>query len=344
MGVQLKDIIEKEYIGLRELRKRILAIDAFNMLYQFLASIRQPDGSLLTDSDGTITSHISGLFYRTARLMENGIKPVFIFDGEHPKFKSETEKERANRKKDAYEKWKQAIELGKQDEILKYAQQTGRLTKDMISDAKDLLNAMGIPYVDAPSEGEAQAAVMAMKGIAYASASQDYDSLLFGSPKLIRNISITGKRKIPRTNRYKLIEPERINLDDNLRRLGINREQLIIIGILVGTDFNNGVRGVGPKTALKIVKEYKTLDAAIMYVTDKYAHKFEEYIEDVYGFFLNPPYTDPKISFRNVDREAVIKFLCERHEFDEERVVKTVDKIIKAHEEIFGQSSISDWF
>ena len=337
-------MFEKTPISLISLKKKVIAIDSFNILYQFLASIRQPDGTPLTDSNGEITSHLLGLFYRTTKLIENGIRLVFVFDGEHPKFKDATEEERSERKKKAKEKWEQAIEIGNTKDMLKYAQQTGRLNEHMISESKELIEALGFMSVDAPSEGEAQAALMAKKGVVYASASQDYDSLLFGSPKLIRNLSITGKRKVPGKNQYKIVEPEVIYLDDNLKRLGINRKQLIIMGILIGTDFNEGVKGIGPKTALKIVKEYKTEKEIFTYVVDKYKHTFNEHIDKIIEFFTNPPYKKVNIKFGKIDKDKIMELLCERHEFDDERVSKVLDKAIKAHEEIYGQSSISDWF
>jgi len=344
MGVQLRDIFEKNPIPLSDLKKRIVSVDTFNVLYQFLASIRQPDGSPLTDNNGEVTSHLLGLFYRTAKLMENGVRPAFVFDGKHPEFKFATEQKRAERKKEAHEKWKIAVKLGTSKDMLKYAQQTGRLNEKMISEAKELVSSLGLPSITAPSEGEAQAAVMAKKGIVYASASQDYDSLLFGSPKLIRNLSITGKRKVPGKNQYKIIEPVIINLNENLGKLGINRHQLILMGILIGTDFNNGVKGIGAKTALKIIKEYKTDKAIFTQVVDKYKHEFPENISEVMEFFENPPYKEVDIKFGRVDKDKILELMCERHEFDQTRISNVVDKIDKAHKEIFGQSSISDWF
>ncbi len=254
-------LIQKRPVTLESLSGRQIAFDAFNILYQFLASIRQEDGTPLMDFKGNPTGHLSGLFYRNSRLIENGIRPIYVFDGLPPRFKQREIERRKALKKEAESKWQEALDYGRLEEAKKFAQATSRLTKDMVEEAKQLLSAMGIPHVQAPSEGEAQAACMAQKGAVYASASQDYDSLLFGSPRLLRNLSITGKRKVPRQDRYVMVEPEEIILGESLSALELSREQLILLGILVGTDFNEGINGVGPKTGIKIVREHKTLEA-----------------------------------------------------------------------------------
>jgi len=202
LGVDLKDLIPEDIIiqirDLRVLRGRVVAIDAYNALYQFLAAIRQPDGTPLLDSQGRITSHLSGLFYRTINLVENGIKPVYVFDGKPPELKAKEIERRRAIKEEAVKKYEEAVRTGDLEAARRYAAIASKLTDSMVEDAKKLLDAMGIPWVQAPAEGEAQAAYMARVGDAYASASQDYDSLLFGSPRLIRNLTISGKRKLPR--------------------------------------------------------------------------------------------------------------------------------------------------
>lgn len=346
MGVDLGDAAIKRTITLESLSGKIIAIDAFNTLYQFLASIRQEDGTPLMDFKGRITAHLSGLFYRTARLVENGIKPVYVFDGKPPSFKKRTIAERAQNKKEAEEKWKKALEEARYDDAKKYAQATSRLTQDMVEESKQLLTAIGIPYVQAPSEGEAQASVMVRNNLAYAAGSQDYDALLFGAPLLVRNMSITGRRKIPRQDRYILIEPEEIKLQETLKELQISQDQLILMGILVGTDFNAGVKGVGPKTALKIVKEHKTLDKIMLYVADKYKYEFEHDLEEVIEFFKNPPYVElkEKMAWGKVSKEGVDSILVKEHDFSEERINSTVDKLIKSFEEKGNQSKLETWF
>lgn len=345
MGVDLGDLAVKNTISLDSLSGRIVAMDAFNIIYQFLASIRQEDGTPLMDFKGNITAHLSGLFYRNCKLLENGLKPVYVFDGMAHSFKSEVQAERSEVKRKAEKKWKEALEHERYAEARKYAQATSRLTPEMVVESKDLLSRMGIPWVQAPSDGEAEAAVMVQKGLAYATASQDYDALMFGSSFLVRNLSITGRRKVPRQDRYILVEPELIDLKETLASLGVDRKQLIIMGILLGTDFNKGVKRVGPKTALKIIKEYKKLDAVKKHVKEKYEHEFEVDPEEVLNLFLNPNYTaPPKLEWKPLDEGKVKELLVEQHDFSEDRIGRMIETLQKIMKERSAQSKLDQWF
>lgn len=346
MGVDLGDLAIKHKAGIADFAGKPIAIDAMNMLYQFLASIRQEDGTPLKDFKGRVTGHLSGLFYRTAKLASSGIKPVYVFDGKPPKFKEKEIEARREIKKEAEFKWKKALAEEKFEEAKKYAQGTSRLTPEMVDESKELLSGMGIPWVQALSEGEAEAAWLVKKGLCYASASQDYDSLLFGSPLLVRNLSITGKRKVPRQNRYINVEPEIIKLDETLKSLGVGREQLILIGMLTGTDFNEGVRGVGPKTGLKIVKEYGTLEKVKGYIQEKYSYEFEEHIDKVYEFFLKPPLEEnpKKLEWKEPKPEKVLELLVEKHDFSEERVSKAIEGMSGVLREAESQRTLDKWF
>lgn len=341
MGVDIREIIEAKEISWGEMGGKKIAIDAYNALYQFLAVIRQPDGKPLMDSKGRITSHLSGLYYRTINLIERGIRPVYVFDGKPPEFKRKELEKREEIKKEATRKFLEAKELGLEEKMAKYAKMALYLTKEMVEDAKRLLDAMGIPWVQAPSEGEAQAAYMCAKGSVWASASQDYDSLLFGSPRLIRNLTISGKRKIPRKDIYVEIKPEIIELQKVLERLNITREQLILIGILVGTDYNpGGIKGIGPKTALEYVKRYKTLENIKRVIR----WGFEVSMEDIYNWFLNPDVTDNyKIEFRDPNKEEILKILVDEHEFSEDRVLNAYERMVRALK-AGAQVSLSRWF
>jgi len=345
MGVDLGDLAVKHGISLQSLSGRIVAIDAFNIIYQFLASIRQEDGTPLMDFKGNITAHLSGLFYRNCKLLENGLRPVYVFDGMAHSFKKEVQSERSEAKRKAEKKWKEALEHERYAEAKRYAQATSRLTPDMVAESKELLSRMGIPWVQAPSDGEAEAAVMVQKGLAYATASQDYDALMFGSTFLVRNLSITGRRKVPRQDRYILVEPELIELKETLASLGVDREQLVIMGILLGTDFNKGVKRVGPKTALKIIKEYKTLDAVVEHVKEKYEHEFEVEPEEVLNLFLNPNYTaPPKLKWDPLDEGKVKELLVEQHDFSDDRIGRVIGELQKVMKERSAQSKLDQWF
>lgn len=340
MGVKLKDLVEPQKIELEDLSGKVIAMDALNALYQFLATIRQPDGQPLIDSRGRITSHLSGLFYRTINLLEHGVKPVYVFDGEPPMLKREEIEERRRRREEALKKWREALERGDLEEARKYAQASASVTDEMIEDAKKLLEAMGIPYVQAPSEGEAQAAYMARKGDVWAVGSQDYDSLLFNAPRLVRNLNITGKRKLPGKDVYVRITPELIELDPLLKKLGITREQLVDIAILLGTDFNEGVKGVGPKTALRIIKTYGSLREAVRRGRVKVDAPFEE----IRGIFLKPKVTDEyTIRWGEPDEEAIKRILVDEHDFSEKRVEKAVQRLKKAVSSI-SQTGLEAWF
>ncbi|MFN7991336.1 MAG: flap endonuclease-1 [Candidatus Micrarchaeia archaeon] len=347
MGVDLGDLSIKHTISLQSLSGRTIAIDAFNILYQFLSSIRQEDGTPLMDYRGNITAHLSGLFYRNVKLLEAGIRPVYVFDGKPSPLKGRVQSARSEVKKRAEERWKEALEAGRYEDAKKFAQATSRLTQDMVAESKVLLGAMGIPSVQAPSDGEAQAAMMAQQGLAYATASQDYDALMFGSPILVKNLSITGRRKVPRQDRYILVEPEQIELKETLDSLGIDRAGLIFLGILLGTDFNEGVKRVGPKTALKIVKEQKTHDAIIAYVKQKYEYEFEVDVEEVFSLFLSPPYSPPdpaELRPKAIDPDAVKKILVDQHDFSADRVDKTIEELVRLTKERSAQSKLDRWF
>ncbi|MBI5227122.1 flap endonuclease-1 [Candidatus Micrarchaeota archaeon] len=345
MGVDLGDLAVKHPITLDSLSGKIIAIDSYNILYQFLSSIRQEDGRPLMDFKGNITAHLSGLFYRTAKLIENGIKPVYVFDGKPSKLKEKTIAERVEAKKLAAQKWKEALDEGRMDDAKKYAQGSSKLTLEMVGECKKLLEAMGVPIVQAPTEGEAQASMMVQKGLAYAAGSQDYDCLLFGAPTLVRNLSITGRRKVPRQERFILVEPEEIRIKETLSLLGLTREQLIWLGLLLGTDFNDGVKGVGPKTALKIIKQNKTLEDVLAYAKTKYNYEFEVEPNEVIDLFLNPKYAEvepPKWNNSNID--AVSKLLVEDHDFSADRVQNTLVALEKILKERGAQSKLDQWF
>ncbi len=340
MGVQLNRIIPKRKINLEFLSNKKIAIDAFNMIFQFLSTIRQREtGEPLKDSKGNVTSHLSGLFYRNIRFLENNIKPVYVFDGSPPEFKRKTIMEREKRKEEAMKKLEQALKEGKIEDVMLYAQQTSQLTDEMIEESKKLLDALGIPWVQAKSEGEAQACYLVENNDAYAVGSQDYDSLLFGAKKLVRNMSATGRKRFVR-GMWIEIEPEIIELDEVLEELGINRNQLIIVGILIGTDYNpGGVKGIGPKNALKLVKQEKTLDK----VLKKIDWDFDIDAEEIYNFFLNPPIEKKyKIEYRQPDRDKIIKLLVQEHDFSEKRVENNIDKLLQAKKQE-SQSTLGNW-
>lgn len=349
MGVNLKEIIPAEaktvIEDLRALRGKIIVIDGYNALYQFLTAIRQPDGTPLMDSQGRITSHLSGLFYRTINIMENGIKPAYVFDGKPPELKAKEIERRRKIREDAAKKYEEALRRGDIEAARRYAMMSAKLTDEMVEDAKKLLDAMGIPWIQAPEEGEAQAAYIVQKGDAWASASQDYDSLLFGSPRLVRNLTITGKRKLPRKDIYIEIKPELIELEKLLNALRITREQLIDIAILIGTDYNpDGVKGIGPKKALQFIKTYGSLEK----IPKAYlgGEDIEKLVE-IRKCFLNPSITkEYKLEWKEPDKEKIFEILVEEHDFNPDRVKNAYERLYKAYRENIKtkQLGLDAWF
>ncbi|MBR2254525.1 MAG: flap endonuclease-1, partial [Candidatus Methanomethylophilaceae archaeon] len=287
MGVNLSPIMESRAIDLGELRGKKVAIDAYNTIFQFLSSIRQPDGQPLMDSEGRVTSHLSGILNRNAHLIEAGIEPIYVFDGKPNELKAGTIEERIARRKKAQEEYEQALAAGDLKKAYSKAQQTSRITPEILESSKELLTLMGIPVVQAPSDGEAQAAYMCSKGDVYAAASQDFDSLLFGTPILVRNVTMTGRRKIPGKNIYKDVSTEVIDTTSVLEQMGITREQLVDVAIMVGTDFNPGVSGIGPKKGLALIKKHGTLEEVIR----EKGFEIEGY-QDVRDIFLDGPKSD----------------------------------------------------
>jgi len=340
VGVKIGDLVVKHPIKVKDLTGRKIAIDAPNILYQFLSSIRQSDGSPLTDSEGNVTSHLTGLLYRTSNLLACGIKPVFVFDGKPPEIKGDTLSKRKEVKEKAQKEWMKALEEEDFAAAKKAAQATSRLTSEMVEHTKEALDAMGIPWVQAPMEGESQAAYMAQKGDVWATGSTDYDALLFATPILIRYLSIGGKRKLPGKNIYINVEPEQINLADSLKKLEITQEQLIDIGILIGTDFNYGVKGIGPKTALKLIKEGKTIEEC-------YKMKDQEpevNIQEVRDIFLKPNIVEKyKLEWKKPDHDKMVEVFVEKHDFSHDRVMKVCDKICGIQDSK-NQSRLGKWF
>ena len=328
MGVKIGELFKEEKISFEDLRDRVVVIDAYNVLHQFLASIRQRDGTPLKNSKGEITSHISGLFQRTANLVEARILPVYSFDGIPHPLKARTLEERHKRKEQAEKEYIQALEKGDLKTARSKAQQTSRLTDKMIQQSKDLLDALGIPWIQAPMEGEAQASYMVKKGDAYAVCSQDYDCLLIGAPILVRNLTSQDKRKLPGKEAYSNVFPKKITLKTNLKNLGITHKQLVDMAILIGTDFNDGVSGIGPKKSLQFIKKNGNIENVLTEINVKNPPSFDE-IKEIRKIFLEPKITDEyTLQWPGVDNEKVLKILCDQHHFSRERVQPKLLKFI----------------
>lgn len=337
MGVDISGILEKRAIKLEELRGTRVAVDAYNTIYQFVSAIRQPDGRPLSDSNGRPTSHLIGLLHRNTRLMGAGIRPFYVFDGMPSRLKAATLEKRKQVKIRAEEKYREAVESKNMEKAYSYAMQTTRLTDEMIHESMLLLDLMGIPHMTAPADGEGQASQMALRGDVWAVASQDFDSLLYGAPRLVRNLNISGRRKLPGRREYKDVDIEMLELEPNLRRLGITREQLVDIAILVGTDFNEGVHGVGAKKGLAAVSRDGKIEST------QYAEKLDmSHVGKVRGVFLEPEFSqDYTLEWKSPDEPAIQEFLCEEHEFSRENVSDALAFLKKAG--VPAQQSLDKW-
>lgn len=337
MGVNLTPIIVKEVVDLDAFRGRTIAVDAFNVLYQFLALIRTREGRPLSDREGRVTSHLVGLAFRTTRLIaDHGMKLVFVFDGSPPLLKRREVEKRREVKRKAEEAYREAVEAGDYAKAFSKAVQTSRLTGDMILDAKRLLDLLGVPWVQAPGEGEAQAAHMARKGDVWGSSSRDYDSLLFGTPRLVKYLTIQGQEWLPSKRRARRLEPELIRLASFLSQHGITREQLVDMSMLIGTDFNEGVKGIGPKTALKLIREHGSLEE----MPSEVYSKLDADVDGIRGIFLKPDVTDDyEIVHGALNEDELYSFLCGERAFSRDRVGVVVKRMKAAQ----MQRSLSDW-
>ena len=340
MGLDLKPLLIREKTKLESFTNKIVAIDAYNAIYQFLAIIRGPEGLHLSDTQGHVTSHITGLFYRNINFLSLGIKPIYVFDGKPPSLKSAEIEHRKQIKKDATVKYERAMSEGKMDDARKYAQQTTSMKDGMVEDSKHLLDLFGIPYIQAPSEGEATAALLTTTGHADVAASQDFDSILFGARKLVRNFTNSGRRKLPNRNSYIEIEPEIIEYKKNLESLGITREQLIDVGILIGTDFNpDGFERVGPKTAIKMIKEHGKLEDIT---------QIQEQLEIIDYNAIRKIFLDPevakvdKIEFGEVKYDDIISYLSNERSFSRDRVNSSLNRLKKSLEK--KSQTLEKWF
>ncbi|MHB8361202.1 MAG: flap endonuclease-1 [Thermoplasmataceae archaeon] len=323
MGVNIADIVVKHETKISDFSGSVVSVDAFNIIYQFLSSIRQNDGSPLTDLNGNVTSHLSGLFYKTISLINEGIKPVFVFDGKPSILKQRTISERRLLKEKAKINLEEAIERGDLEKAAKLRRTINYVTPEIVNESKQLLQFMGIPYVQAISEGELQASIMNKNGMVQAVISQDYDCLLFGARKVLRNFTLYGRRRISSRNIYISINPEYIDLQETLQSLGINRETLVDVGILIGTDFNEGLPRVGAKTALSLMRKHGSIEEIL-----KIKNETIPNLDEIRNLFLNPDFVEaPNIKFEHPDRELILKFLCDEHDFSSDRISKYIDDL-----------------
>jgi flap endonuclease-1 len=295
-------------------------------IYSFLIAVRS-DGQQLMSDTGETTSHLMGMFYRTLRIVDNGIKPLYVFDGAPPKLKSGELAKRFQRKAEALEQHEEAKETGTAEEVERFSRRTVRVTREHNAECQRLLKLMGVPYIVAPTEAEAQCAVLARAGKVYAAASEDMDTLTFNSPVLLRHLTFSEQRKEP---------IQEIHLDRLLEGLEMELPQFIDLCILLGCDYVDPIKGIGPSTALKLIRDHKDLEGVVKHFESgtKYTVPADWPYKDARALFLEPdvrPADDPLCDFKweGPDVDGLIKFLVEEKGFNEDRVRSGADKLKK---------------
>ncbi|MCL4325419.1 MAG: flap endonuclease-1 [Candidatus Thermoplasmatota archaeon] len=322
MGVKIKELLSTHPISINELKGKKIAIDAYNTLYQFLSSIRGWGGYYLTDESNNVTSHLAGIFYRNMKLLSYSIWPLYVFDGTPHNLKGATLKSRFKKREEAMEEWKSALESGDEVTAMKKAKASTTITEQIVESSKKLLSLMGIPCITAPSDGEAYASFLLTSGVVWAVASQDYDAILFGSSRVIRNLAVSIKRK--NAAGITESEPEILYSDESLNNLGIDLRQMIDIAILVGTDFNEGIKGIGPKKAYKLIKKYEKIENI-----PELGEIENQHVDEVRTIFYNSGTKEvPEIKWGSIDKEGLIKYMCDEHNFSRERITETISRII----------------
>ena len=344
MGVALTELLLIKEINVDSLQNKTLVVDTSMWLYQFLSSIRQRDGTLLMDSKGNVTSHLVGLLSRISNLMQQNVKLAFVFDGDAPLLKKLTLEKRKELKIVAQQNLDKAKEDGDEELMKKYASRTSRLNDEMKEEAKKLVEAFGLPAIQAPSEAEAQAALIVKNSDAYAIATNDADALLFESPRIIRNVSIAGRKKKTNKLSYETVSPDMIMLEENLKHLGINQDQLISLAMLIGTDFNiGGIKGIGPKSALKLVKKHEN-NFDSLFTEAKWAENFEFEWKEVFDLIKNMKVNkDYELKWSQIDEDKVMDLLVDKHDFSVERVKGHISELMKMKEKK-GQKGLGEFF
>jgi len=341
MGTAIGDLLTKNEITLDQVKEKTLGFDGNNITYQFLTTIRGLDGELLTNSKGKVTSHLIGLFYRISSILENDVKVMFVFDGKPLELKKETLQKRKDMKIEAEEKARKAEEEEDFEERAKQMKRATKITSEMIDDAKKFFDVFGIPYIDAPNDGEAQISWMNSVGKLDGVVTQDFDSLLFGAKDVYRNLTLSGKRRVPGKDYFVQIKPEHINAEETLKAMEINRQKLIWLGMLVGTDFNNKIPKIGPKTAIRLVKEINSFDEILKKLN--YEPDFDP--DEIEALFMNPPHVENyKLEWKEIDFDKTKKLLIEEFEFAQDRVDNTLERLEKVITERKKQPRLSKWF
>ncbi|KAL6730597.1 hypothetical protein Aduo_001560 [Ancylostoma duodenale] len=307
----------KSYFG------RKVAIDASMCLYQFLIAVRQ-DGSQLQSESGETTSHLMGMFYRTIRMIDNGVKPCYVFDGKPPDMKSGELEKRSEKRAEAEKALTEAKERGDTEAVDKFERRLVKVTKEQNADVKRLLGLMGVPVVEAPCEAEAQCAALVKAKKVYGTATEDMDALTFGSDVLLRHMTFSEAKKMP---------IKEFSLSRILTDFDMTKEQFIDLCILLGCDYCESIRGVGPKKAFELIKSYGDIETILENIDHKKYPPPENWpYKRARELFMNPEVADCEninLVWKEPDVDGIMKFMCEEKNFNEERIKSAIAKMQK---------------
>lgn len=334
MGVKLQDLVNKVSIDFSKLAGKIIAIDAPNIVMSLFNFARKnPDGTpagLILDRTQRPISHLYGLLYRTNFFYSKKIFPIYCFDGLDSDLKKLKTKDRLNDFLFTEKLYNYLIQSGNRENARQIAMSREYMWPNIIKESKQLLGALGVPCINSPASAESQCAQLVKDKVAYCSNSQDFDSLLFGCPRTVRNLSKSLKRKVHGRWTYQKITPVQIDLKKSLKSLGINQFQLVDAAILIGTDYFPGIKKVGPKHAHKFALKYKSLETVIQEEKNNYdfSSLTSDIISKVRKIFLLPEviknYQNIRWDYPN--ELKTLSLLCEEHHLNSERVKTNFDK------------------
>jgi flap endonuclease-1 len=335
MGVKLKDLVSRKPIDLKELAGRVVAIDAPNIIMGLFNFARKnPDGThagLLLDKTQRPIAHLFGLLYRMNFYFSKKIFPIFVFDGRDSDLKRLITKDKLNDFRFTDKWYRQALASGDKTLARKIALSREYMWQNILHESKQLLSSLGVPYLESPASAESQCAHLVKEKIVYYSNSQDYDSLLFGCPRMLQNLTKSLSRKVQGRWVYQKITPYEINLRDTLSTLKINQFQLVDMAILIGTDYFEGIRNIGPKTALKLIFQYKNIESVIRHLKDKFdfSKLSQELIHQVRKIFLFPEVRKVvNFSWNYPNESKVRELFFKEHNLEVKRMENNLEKFI----------------
>ncbi|KAI3448419.1 hypothetical protein Pfo_005084 [Paulownia fortunei] len=297
---------------------REIAIDASMSIYQFLIVVGRRGTQMLTNEAGEVTSHLQGMFTRTIRLLDAGIKPVYVFDGKPPDLKKKELAKRFSKRADAIKDLNDALKTGNKEDIEKFSKRTVKATEQHYEDCKKLLRLMGVPVIEAPCEAEAQCAALCKADKVYAVASEDMDALAFGAPRFLRHLMDPSSKKIP------VMEFEVTKV---LEELNLTMNQFIDLCILSGCDYCDSIRGIGGMTALKLIRQHGSIEHILENINKERYHIPDDWpYQESRRLFKEPSVLtdDDKLELKWIapDEEGLISFLVNENAFNRDRITK----------------------